>query len=218
MRIIIVGLPGAGKGTQAEVIKNHFNIPHISTGNIFKSAIANETPLGKEVKDILARGELVSDTLTSGLVEEVLRGEEACDGFLLDGYPRNLTQARHLEEMLQKQNLNIDAVVYINVDESKLMERLTGRRVCPKDGMTYHLIFNPPKVEGQCDVCGTALVQRSDDQEAVILDRLTIAKEQTMPILEHYKKAGIVLEVDGNSKDISSVSKAVLEQLEQCKR
>ena len=174
MNIILMGLPGAGKGTQAEQIKENYPIPHISTGDMFRAAIKNETPLGKEAKSYIDKGQLVPDSVTIGLVEERLNQEDAKEGFLLDGFPRTVEQAEALDQILAKTNRKIDKVLNIDVDPSILLPRLTGRRICKQCGTTYHLIFNPTKVEGVCDKDGGELFQRSDDNESMAKDVIEV--------------------------------------------
>ncbi|MDO4813770.1 MAG: adenylate kinase [Gemella sp.] len=205
MNILLMGLPGAGKGTQAEQIKANYPLPHISTGDMFRAAIKNETPLGLEAKSYIDKGQLVPDSVTIGLVEERLNQEDAKEGFLLDGFPRTVEQAVALDEILAKSNRKIEKVLNIDVDPSILLPRLTGRRICKSCGNTYHLIFNPTKVEGVCDNCQGELYQRSDDNEETVGNRLEVNIKQTKPLLDFYsKKDGVVENVDGD-RDIQEV-------------
>ena len=217
MNIILMGLPGAGKGTQAEQIKENYPIPHISTGDMFRAAIENETPLGKEAKSYIDKGQLVPDSVTIGLVEERLNQEDAKEGFLLDGFPRTVEQAEALDQILAKTNRKIDKVLNIDVDPDILLPRLTGRRICKQCGTTYHLIFNPPKVEGVCDKDGGELYQRSDDNEETVANRLEVNIKQTKPLLDFYnQKEGVVENINGD-QDIKVVFQDVQKILDKLK-
>lgn len=217
MNIILMGLPGAGKGTQAEQIKANYPIPHISTGDMFRAAIKNETPLGKEAKSYIDKGQLVPDSVTIGLVEERLNQEDAKEGFLLDGFPRTVEQAEALDQILAKTNRKIDKVLNIDVDPAILLPRLTGRRICKQCGNTYHLIFNPPKVEGLCDNDGGELYQRSDDNEETVGNRLEVNIKQTKPLLDFYsQKEGVVENINGD-QDIKVVFQDVQNILDKLK-
>lgn len=193
-----MGLPGAGKGTQAEMIKAKYNIPHISTGDMFRQAIKEGTELGKKAKAYMDEGALVPDEVTNGIVEERLAKSDCDNGFLLDGFPRTIPQAEALEAITKKLNKQIDYVIQVDVPAEKLIERLTGRRVCPSCGATYHVINKPPKTEGVCDNCGTELVQRDDDKEETVQKRLEVNIEQTQPLLDFYKEKGVLVTVDGD--------------------
>ena len=186
MNIILMGLPGAGKGTQASEIVKKFPIPHISTGDMFRKAIKDETDLGKEAKSYMDRGELVPDEVTVGIVKDRISEDDAKKGFLLDGFPRTIEQAKALSEIMQELDRTIDAVINIEVPEEELMNRLTGRRICEKCGTTYHLVFNPPKVDGICDIDGGKLYQREDDNPETVANRLNVNVKQSKPILEYY--------------------------------
>ena len=217
MNIILMGLPGAGKGTQAEQIKENYPIPHISTGDMFRAAIKNETPLGKEAKSYIDKGQLVPDSVTIGLVEERLNQEDAKEGFLLDGFPRTVEQAEALDQILAKTNRKIDKVLNIDVNPDILLPRLTGRRICKQCGTTYHLIFNPPKVEGVCDKDGGELYQRSDDNEETVANRLEVNIKQTKPLLDFYnQKEGVVENINGD-QDIKVVFQDVQKILDKLK-
>lgn len=198
MYLILMGLPGAGKGTQAEMIKAKYNIPHISTGDMFRQAIKEGTELGKKAKAYMDEGALVPDEVTNGIVEERLAKSDCDNGFLLDGFPRTIPQAEALEAITKKLNKQIDYVIQVDVPAEKLIERLTGRRVCPSCGATYHVINKPPKTEGVCDNCGTQLVQRDDDKEETVQKRLEVNIEQTQPLLDFYKEKGVLVTVDGD--------------------
>ncbi|UXR50693.1 adenylate kinase [Staphylococcus simulans] len=216
MNIILMGLPGAGKGTQASEIVKKFPIPHISTGDMFRKAIKDETELGKEAKSYMDRGELVPDEVTVGIVKEILSEDDAKKGFLLDGFPRTLEQAEALSKIMTELGRKIDAVINIEVPEEELMNRLTGRRVCEVCGTTYHLVFNPPKVDGVCDLDGGKLYQREDDNPETVAKRLEVNVKQSKPILEYYDKEGVLKNVDG-SKDIQEVTGSVIDILEDLK-
>lgn len=198
MKLLIVGRPGAGKGTQAANIKDYYKIPHISTGDMFRAAIKNQTKLGVIAKNYTDNGLLVPDEVTIGIVEERLLEDDCKNGFLLDGFPRNIAQAEALEKFLTNNGIKLDAVLDVNVPAEILIKRIVGRRVCKGCGATYHVEFNPSKVEGICDVCGTKLIQRADDTYETAQHRLDIYDEQTSPVLEFYAKQNIVKTVDGN--------------------
>ncbi|WP_210125184.1 adenylate kinase [Staphylococcus sp. GDY8P85P] len=216
MNIILMGLPGAGKGTQASEIVKKFPIPHISTGDMFRKAIKDETDLGKEAKSYMDRGELVPDEVTVGIVKERISEDDAKKGFLLDGFPRTIDQAEALNEIMSELGRNIDAVINIEVPEEELMNRLTGRRICEKCGTTYHLVFNPPKVDCICDIDGGKLYQREDDNPETVSNRLNVNVKQSKPILEYYNEKGVLKNIDG-AKDIDDVTKDVIDILDQLK-
>ena len=216
MNIILMGLPGAGKGTQASEIVKKFPIPHISTGDMFRKAIKEETDLGKEAKSYMDRGELVPDEVTVGIVKERISEDDAKKGFLLDGFPRTIEQAEALSGIMQELDRKIDAVINIEVPEEELMNRLTGRRICEKCGTTYHLVFNPPKVEGICDLDGGKLYQREDDNPETVANRLNVNVKQSKPILSFYDEKGVLKNIDG-SKDINKVTEDVISILDDLK-
>ncbi|MBF9278551.1 adenylate kinase [Staphylococcus epidermidis] len=213
MNIILMGLPGAGKGTQASEIVKKFPIPHISTGDMFRKAIKDETDLGKEAKSYMDRGELVPDEVTVGIVKERISEDDAKKGFLLDGFPRTIDQAESLSQIMSELDREIDAVINIEVPEEELMNRLTGRRICEKCGTTYHLVFNPPKVDGICDIDGGKLYQREDDNPETLSNRLSVNVKQSKPILEYYNNKGVLKNIDG-SKDIDEVTNDVIDILD----
>lgn len=213
MNIILMGLPGAGKGTQASEIVKKFPIPHISTGDMFRKAIKDETDLGKEAKSYMDRGELVPDEVTVGIVKERISEDDAKKGFLLDGFPRTIDQAESLSHIMSELDREIDAVINIEVPEEELMNRLTGRRICEKCGTTYHLVFNPPKVDGICDIDGGKLYQREDDNPETVSNRLSVNVKQSKPILEYYNNKGVLKNIDG-SKDIDEVTNDVIDILD----
>lgn len=206
-----MGLPGAGKGTQAEKIVEEFGIPHISTGDMFRAAMKEGTELGLQAKSYMDKGELVPDEVTIGIVRERLSKDDCKKGFLLDGFPRTVPQAEALENILADLERKIDYVINIDVDKSILMERLTGRRICKNCGATYHLVFNPPAKEGVCDRCGGELYQRADDNAETVNNRLEVNIKQAQPLLDFYEAKGYLRTLDGQ-RDISVVF-AEIEQL-----
>lgn len=216
LNLMLMGLPGAGKGTQAEKIVDQYHIPHISTGDIFRAAMKNNTPMGIEAKSYIDKGELVPDEVTNGIVKERLAKDDVNDGYMLDGFPRNMAQAEALETFGAELGKPLNCVINIHVDPESLMERLTGRYICRNCGATYHKIFNPTKVEGTCDRCGEhEFYQREDDKPETVKNRLDVNIKMNTPLLDFYKKQGILHEVDGN-KDIDKVFadiKAVLDQI-----
>jgi len=199
-----MGLPGAGKGTQAERIVEKYGIPHISTGDMFRAAIKGETELGLKAKSFMDAGELVPDEVTIGIVRERLAQSDCEKGFLLDGFPRTVAQAEALEDILASMERSIDYVLNIDVPEKLLMDRLTGRRVSPTSGKTYHLIFNPPKEEGKCDVDGSELIQRDDDKPETVKKRLEVNQKQAQPLIDFYTEKGYLRNVNGD-QDITKV-------------
>lgn len=213
MIYILLGPPGAGKGTQAKKMVTDYGLVHVSTGDIFRENIKNETELGKKVKDILARGELVDDQLTNGLVFDRLSKDDVKNGFLLDGYPRNLVQAKALDEWLKENGLEVNNVLDIQVAPEILVKRISGRRVCPSCGHSYHIVNEPPKKEGICDQCGSDIIQRPDDCEETVKSRINIYEEQTKPLVDYYEKQGKVLYFDG-SQSIDKVYNDVKDSLE----
>ncbi|GAY77907.1 adenylate kinase [Sporolactobacillus inulinus] len=215
MNLILMGLPGAGKGTQAERIVDKFGYPHISTGDMFRAAIKGGTPLGKKAKSFIDQGALVPDEVTIGIVNERLSEKDTAKGFLLDGFPRTVEQAEALDQMMADKGQKIDAVLYIRVDPDKLMARLTGRRICSDCGATYHLIFNPPAKEGVCDKCGGALKQRADDNEATVHERLQVNMKQQQPLLDFYEAKGSLKTINGDQEidDVFQEVAAILGKL-----
>ncbi|WP_276358267.1 adenylate kinase [Cohnella caldifontis] len=205
MNILFMGPPGAGKGTQAERIVERFGVPHISTGDAFRLAMKQGTPLGLKAKEYVDQGLLVPDEVTNGIVRDRLAEPDCGKGFLLDGFPRTLAQAQALDEMLAEMGRKIDHVINLKVDRGLLLARLTGRRICKSCGSTYHVVFNPPKQEGVCDKCGGELYQRSDDTEEKVGTRLDEYTSKTAPLLAYYGDKGMLREVDGE-KDIDEVT------------
>jgi adenylate kinase len=198
MQIILLGPPGAGKGTQAETLVKKLNIPHISTGDMFRQAIKEGTALGTKAKEFMDQGKLVPDEVTIGIVKERIAEEDCRDGFLLDGFPRTVYQAEALDGILKDMKIALDAVINIEVPKEKLVERLTGRRVCKACGATFHMAFNPPAEAGKCDKCGENLYQRADDSEETVVNRLNVYEKQTAPLIEYYKHQGKLKTIDGD--------------------
>lgn len=195
MKLILLGAPGAGKGTQAENISRHYNIPQISTGNILRAEIKAGTELGNKVKGIIEAGQLVPEEIVIAMVRERLKADDCANGYILDGFPRNVAQAEALGTFAQ-----MDAVLLITVPDEKIIARMSGRRTCPSCGATFHVESNPPKKEGICDLCNAELTVRADDREEVVRDRLRVYHEQTEPLVEYYSKLGLVREVVGQDK------------------
>lgn len=216
LNLMLMGLPGAGKGTQAEKIVDQYHVPHISTGDIFRAAMKDNTPMGVEAKRYMDKGELVPDEVTNGIVNERLAKDDVDNGYMLDGFPRNMAQAEALDTFGAELGKSLNCVINIHVDPESLMERLTGRYICRNCGATYHKIFNPTKVEGTCDRCGEhEFYQREDDKPETVKNRLDVNIKMNTPLLDFYKKQGILHEVDGN-QDIDKVFadiKAVLDQI-----
>ena len=200
MNLVLMGLPGAGKGTQAEKIVEKYNIPHISTGDMFRAAIKDGTELGLQAKSFMDKGELVPDEVTIGIVKERLAKDDCKQGFLLDGFPRTVAQAEALDSMLADLERPIDYVINVDVDKEILMERLTGRRICKECGATYHLVFNPPAKEGVCDRCGGELYQRADDNAETVQNRLDVNLAQTKPLLSFYEDKGTLRNINGQQE------------------
>lgn len=209
---ILLGPPGAGKGTQAQVLSKTFELEKIDTGSLIRQAIKDETPLGLEAKKFVAQGKLVTDELVINLIiEEIERVSKENKNFLLDGFPRNLIQANALDKALQERNIELNQAISIKLDPNKLVERITGRRICTNKscGAVYHLQFSPPKENGICDLCGSLLFQREDDKEELVQSRLNTYLSETAPLIDFYKNKGILREVDGNKKP-EEVSKEIL--------
>ncbi|MCI9654008.1 MAG: adenylate kinase [Acholeplasmatales bacterium] len=198
MKLLIMGRPGAGKGTQAANIKEYYGIPHISTGDMFRAAIKNQTKLGLLAKEYMDKGLLVPDEITIGIVQERLLESDCKKGFLLDGFPRTIAQAESLESFLKENSIALDAVLDVDVPVEILVKRIVGRRVCKKCGATYHVEFNAPKNDGICDVCGTALIQRNDDCLETVNKRLNEYDTKTAPLLKFYQDRNLIKTVNGN--------------------
>lgn len=208
-----MGPPGAGKGTQAAGLIEKFQIPHISTGDMFRAAIKTGTSLGVKAKEFMDAGSLVPDEVTIGIVAERLAEADCANGFLLDGFPRTIAQADALDKILVDLQMNLDGVLNIEVVEAKLLERLTGRRICRQCGATYHMVFNPSSADGVCDKCGGELYQRSDDTLETAKNRLDVYNLQTQPLIQYYRGQGILKEINGD-QDISKVLEDILAALE----
>lgn len=204
MKIIMLGAPGAGKGTQAKKIAAKYGIPHISTGDIFRANIKNGTELGKKAKTYMDQGLLVPDELTCDLVVDRIQQSDAKNGYVLDGFPRTIPQAKCLTEALEKLGEKMDFAIDVDVPDSAIVNRMGGRRACLKCGATYHVQFAPPKQEGICDVCGEKLVLRDDDKPETVQKRLNVYHEQTQPLIDYYSGQGILKTVDG-TKDLEEV-------------
>lgn len=197
MKIIMLGAPGAGKGTQAKQIADKYHIPHISTGDIFRANIKNGTELGKKAKEYMDRGALVPDELTCDLVMDRIAQDDAKNGFVLDGFPRTIPQAEALTAALEKIGQKMDFAIDVDVPDENIVNRMSGRRACLNCGATYHIVSIPPKKEGICDRCGNEIVLRDDDKPETVQKRLTVYHEQTQPLIDYYKKQGILKSVDG---------------------
>ena len=209
MNIILMGPPGAGKGTQAKILVEEYGLKHISTGDILREAVKKGTPLGMKAKEYMDRGELVPDDIMVGLIREVLPK----DNFILDGFPRTLPQAEALERMLKEEGIKIDAVIFFDVNDDVIVERLSGRRSCPSCGAVYHIKYNPPRNDEICDRCGTKLIQRDDDREEVVRRRLEVYRKQTEPLINYYREKGILRIVDG-TKSVEEVKREISSVLE----
>lgn len=212
MNIILLGPPGAGKGTQAKKISENYSLPHISTGDMLRENISNNTPLGLKAKAYMSRGELVPDELLITIIKDRLSRSDCSGGFLLDGFPRTIPQADALQMILTESSRKLDVVLNIDVDDEELIKRLSGRRMC-ECGTSFHMVFNPPEKEGICDACNGKLYQREDDKADAIRNRLIVYKKQTQPLITYYTKKNILRRIDG-SKDISAIFKDIKKVLE----
>lgn len=197
MRIILLGPPGAGKGTQAKLISDKYSIKHISTGDIFRSNINGNTPLGIKAKEYINKGQLVPDDLTIEIVEDRLSKDDCSTGYLLDGFPRTVVQAEALDRYHRSKGVSLTRVILLRVPDSFILDRMTGRRVCPNCGASFHEKYNPPKVEGICDTCSNTLIQRKDDTEETVKERLSVYHKQTQPLVKYYTNNGLLSDVDG---------------------
>ncbi len=216
MRLIILGAPGAGKGTQAKILSDKYQVPHISTGEIFRSNIKEGTSLGMKAKEYIDDGKLVPDSLTIEIVKEYITREECKSGFVLDGFPRTIPQAEYLDKALVQMNIKLSAVLNIFVEDEEIVKRLSGRRVCPKCGSSYHISYNPPEPGDVCKNCKTKVIQREDDTEETILERIRIYYNQTVPLIDYYKEKGLLITATGQ-EEISDTTKEVFEVLKNIK-
>lgn len=212
MKIIMLGAPGAGKGTQAKMIADKYSIPHISTGDIFRTNIKNGTELGKKAKEYMDKGLLVPDELTCDLVVDRIKQEDCKNGYILDGFPRTIPQAECLDEALTQMGEKIDYAVNVEVPDENIVKRMSGRRACVNCGATYHIVHIPTKVEGICDRCGKELILRDDDKPETVTKRLNVYHEQTQPLIDYYTKKGVLVEVDG-TVDMNDVFNAIIDIL-----
>ncbi len=212
MDLVLLGAPGAGKGTQAKYIAEYYSIPHISTGDLFRGHLKEGTRLGERAQAFMSEGKLVPDDITEAMVNDRLGLPDAGPGFVLDGFPRNINQGKALDAMLRARGRLLDEVIHINVPHDALVERLVGRRICPECGATYHIRFDPPQVAGICNVCGKELVQRSDDRPETVGTRLSVYNEETAPLIAFYRDREILLEIDG-TQSVEKVSQAIIQQL-----
>jgi len=210
MKLIIIGCPGAGKGTQAKKLSKRFGIAHISTGDLLREQIELKTELGLKVENIMHEGHLVPDEIVTEILSRRIKEDDCKNGYILDGYPRNLTQAEGLLPIIG----NIDRVILIDVDDDVIIERMSGRRGCPKCGQMYHIKYNPPKTSGVCDECGSKLIQRSDDAADTVKHRLKVYHQDTSPIIDYYDKKGILLKVLG-ADDIDNITSYLVKTLEE---
>ncbi|MGA6155845.1 adenylate kinase [Stenotrophomonas sp. NPDC087984] len=213
MRIVLVGPPGAGKGTQAAYLAEKLSIPHISTGDLFRANISQGTPLGKQAQEYMRAGQLVPDEVTIGMAEDRLEQPDAQPGFLLDGFPRNQIQAEALDAYLGERGVSLDAVLDLEVPESEVIKRIAGRRTCRQDSShTFHVEYKPPKAPGVCDVCGGELYQREDDSEETVRKRLEVYHRETEPIIDYYKAKGLVVTISALGK-VSEVTQRAMDAL-----
>ncbi|MBQ9157146.1 MAG: adenylate kinase [Eubacterium sp.] len=212
MKIIMLGAPGAGKGTQAKMLSERYGIPHISTGDIFRANIKNNTELGKKAKSYMDAGALVPDELVVDLVVDRIKNADCMKGFILDGFPRTIPQAEALDYALNNQNEKIDYAINVDVPDENIIERMSGRRACVGCGATYHVVYNPTKAEGVCDQCGQELILRDDDKPETVKKRLDVYHEQTQPLIDHYEKKGALFTVDG-TQDIQVVFDTIVKKL-----
>ena len=209
MKIIMLGAPGAGKGTQAKKIAAQYSLPHISTGDIFRANIKNNTELGQKAKTYMDKGELVPDSLVVDLIMDRFKEADCANGYVLDGFPRTIPQAEALDNALKANGEKVDFAINVEVPDENIINRMSGRRACVGCGATYHIKYNPTKVEGVCDACGEKLILRDDDKPETVKNRLSVYHEQTQPLIDYYNKAGVLAEVDG-TKDMEDVFKDIV--------
>ncbi len=212
MKIVLLGPPGAGKGTQAKSISNKYSIPHISTGDIFRKNISENTPLGVEAKSYMDKGQLVPDEVTINMVKDRLQQADCENGYLLDGFPRTVAQAEALNSFLNERDEQLDTALLIKVPNEFILERMTGRRVCPSCGASYHVKFNPPTNGDKCDLCGSEIIQRKDDTVETVKERLDVYEKETQPLIDYYANKQLLSEVDG-TKAINEVFRGICEIL-----
>lgn len=212
MKIIMLGAPGAGKGTQAKMIAEKYGVPHISTGDIFRANIKNQTELGMEAKKYMDEGKLVPDELTVKILLDRVANEDCANGYVLDGFPRTIPQAEVLTEALEKLNDAVDYAIDVDVPDENIVKRMSGRRACVNCGATYHIVHIPPKTENICDKCGSELILRDDDKPETVLNRLKVYHDQTQPLIDYYTKKGILRTVDG-TKDMKDVFEDIVKIL-----
>ncbi len=214
MNIVLLGAPGAGKGTQAELLAEHLRIPHIASGDLFREALRSDTPLGREAKAYMDRGELVPDAVTIAMVRERLAAEDSREGAILDGFPRTVEQARALDAVLAEKGQKVDLVAFIRVRPEELLKRLSGRWTCPACGSVYHTLYNPPRQPGVCDVCGAQLYQRPDDRPETQARRIEVYLAQTTPLIEFYRQRSVLVEIDGE-REIAQVQEDLRRAVEE---
>ncbi len=212
--IILLGAPGAGKGTQAQIINEKLGLPHISSGDIFRENLKNQTELGKLADSYIKAGQLVPDEITIKMIKERLSQPDCINGAILDGFPRTPQQADALEQMLTEFNARVESVIYISVADEVLIERLSGRWICRAQGHVYHILYNPPKVPGICDIDGSELYQRDDDKVETVRQRIKVYHQQTQPLIEYYQRKGLLVEIDGN-QSIEKISADIMQVLDR---
>ena len=213
VNLVFLGPPGAGKGTQAKRLSQDMGLLHISTGDLLREAVRKETELGKKAKEYMEKGELVPDDLIIALIEEVMPAE---GGVIFDGFPRTIAQAEALDRMLGGKGLDLNRVIFFDVEDDLVVERLSGRRVCPSCGEVYHIKYNPPKEDELCDKCGTKLIQRKDDKEEVVRNRLSVYRKQTEPLIDYYSQKGILIRLDAG-RDIEEVYRGLLRLVDEAR-
>ncbi|MCK9872676.1 adenylate kinase [Nocardiopsis dassonvillei] len=215
MRAVLVGPPGAGKGTQAQILASELSIPKVSTGDIFRANVSGKTDLGKKAKEYMDRGDLVPDEVTNAMVKDRLAQEDAAEGFLLDGFPRNVPQAETLKGILADLHTTLDVVLELRVDEEEVVKRLSGRRSCPECGQVYHVEYDAPKIAGRCDNEGAELYQREDDREETIRHRLEVYREQTAPLVQFYEAEGLLATIaaTGTVDEVTARAKAAIDKV-----
>lgn len=218
MHLIIMGAPGSGKGTYAKVLKDIFAVPHISTGEMFRKAIKEGSELGKLAQSLIDKGNFVPDDITNKLVKQRLAEEDCKNGFLLDGYPRNLDQAKALTEILKELNIELDAVINLNVDDDEIVKRIVNRRLCSNCGQGYNILTIPPKVEGICDLCNSPLYTRADDNEETVKTRLAVYNDQTKPLVEYYEALNKILQINSNQEIDLAINDIVKAVEDKCSR